>query len=69
MEPETKTDELVALLKELHNNEYAGVSGYLQGVVVSFEREYKSASDLLQHFIDAVKEELAIKNNNGRRFD
>jgi hypothetical protein len=63
MEPETKTDELVSLLKELHNNEYAGVSGYLQGVVVSFEREYKSASNLLQHFIDAVREELAIKKN------
>jgi hypothetical protein len=62
MEPANKTDELVALLKELHNNEYAGVSGYLQGVVSSLEREYKSAEDLLQHFIDAVKEELHIKN-------
>jgi hypothetical protein len=63
MEPETKTDELVALLKELHNNEYAGVSGYLQGVVSSFEKEYKSAEDLLQYFIDAVKQELSFKNN------
>jgi len=60
---QTKTDELIALLKELYNNEHSGVSGYLQGVVVSFEREYKSATDLLQHFIDAVKEELSIKNN------
>jgi hypothetical protein len=63
MEPETKTDELVALLKELDNNEYAGVSGYLQGVVSSFEKEYKSAEDLLQYFIDAVKQELSFKNN------
>jgi hypothetical protein len=62
MEPMTKTEELVMLLKELHNNEYAGVSGYLQGVVGSFEKEYKSAENLLQHFIDAVKEELSIKN-------
>lgn len=63
MEPETKTDELVSLLKELHNNEYAGVSGYLQGVVSSFEKEYKSAEDLLQYFIDAVKQELSFKKN------
>jgi hypothetical protein len=64
MEPKTKTEELVALLKELHSdNQYAGVSGYLQGVVSSFEKEYTSATDLLQYFIDAVKEELAIKNN------
>jgi hypothetical protein len=64
MEPETKTEELVALLKELHaDNQYAGVSGYLQGVVSSFEKEYPSATDLLQYFIDAVKEDLAIKNN------
>ena len=60
---QTKTDELVTLLKELHNNEYSGVSGYLQGVVASFEREYKSAEDLLEYFINAVKEELAIKRN------
>jgi hypothetical protein len=59
---QTKTDELVDLLKELHNNEYAGVSGYLQGVVGSFEKEYKSAEDLLQYFIDAVKQELSFKN-------
>jgi hypothetical protein len=63
MEPKTKTEELVELLKELHNNEYAGVSGYLQGVVSSFEKEYKSAEDLLQHFIDAVQEEVNIKRN------
>jgi len=63
MEPKTKTEELVELLKELHNNEYAGVSGYLQGVVSSFEKEYKSAEDLLQHFIDAVQEEVNIKKN------
>jgi len=63
MEPKTKTEELVALLKELHNNEYAGVSGYLQGVVSSFEKEYKSAENLLQHFIDAVQQEVNIKNN------
>jgi hypothetical protein len=63
MEPKTKTEELVELLKELHNNEYAGVSGYLQGVVSSFEKEYKSAEDLLQHFIDAVQEEVSIKRN------
>jgi len=63
MEPKTKTEELVELLKELHNNEYAGVSGYLQGVVSSFEKEYKSAEDLLQHFIDAVQEEVSIKKN------
>jgi len=63
MEPKTKTEELVELLKELHNNEYAGVSGYLQGVVSSFEKEYKSAENLLQHFIDAVQEEVNIKRN------
>jgi len=63
MEPKTKTEELVELLKELHNNEYAGVSGYLQGVVSSFEKEYKSAENLLQHFIDAVQQEVNIKNN------
>jgi hypothetical protein len=63
MEPKTKTEELVELLKELHNNEYAGVSGYLQGVVGSFEKEYRSAENLLQHFIDSVQEEVNIKRN------
>jgi len=64
MEPETKTEELVDLLKELyHDDQYAGVSGYLQGVLMSFEKEYKSAESLLDHYIEAVKEDLQIKNN------
>ncbi len=64
MEPKTKTEELVELLKELyHDDQYAGVSGYLQGVLMSFEKEYKSAESLLDHYIEAVKEDLSIKNN------
>jgi hypothetical protein len=63
MEPITKTEELVKLLKELHNNEYAGVSGYLQGVLKSVEKEYEGSKQLLEHFIGAVKEELEIKKN------
>jgi hypothetical protein len=59
----TKTEELVTLLKELHNNEYAGVSGYLQGVLKSVEKEYEGSKQLLEHFIGAVKEELEIKKN------
>ena len=64
MEPKTKTEELVDLLKELYaDDQYAGVSGYLQGVLMSFEKEYKSADSLLDHYIEAVKEDLSIKNN------
>ena len=64
MEPKTKTEELVELLKELyHDDQYAGVSGYLQGVLMSFEKEYKSADSLLDHYIEAVKEDLSIKNS------
>jgi len=64
MEPKTKTEELVELLKELYcDDQYAGVSGYLQGVLMSFEKEYKSAESLLDHYIEAVKEDLSIKNN------
>ncbi len=64
MEPKLKTEELVDLLKELYaDDQYAGVSGYLQGVLMSFEKEYKSAENLLDHYIEAVKEDLSIKNN------
>jgi hypothetical protein len=64
MEPKTKTEELVELLKELYaDDQYAGVSGYLQGVLMAFEKEYKSAESLLDHYIEAVTEELSIKNN------
>jgi 3-hydroxyacyl-CoA dehydrogenase len=64
MEPKLKTEELVELLKELYaDDQYAGVSGYLQGVLMSFEKEYKSAGNLLDHYIEAVKEDLSIKNN------
>jgi hypothetical protein len=59
MEPETKTDELVKLLKKLYpSDQYAGVSGYLQGVLLTLEKEYKSAPDILQGFIDSVKEDI-----------
>jgi hypothetical protein len=64
MEPKSKTEELVDLLKELYaDDQYAGVSGYLQGVLMAFEKEYKSAEDLLNHYIEAVSEELSIKKN------
>jgi len=59
MVPSTKTDELVELLKKRYPDEqYAGVSGYLQGVVLLFEKEYKTATNLLQRFIDSVNNEL-----------
>jgi 3-hydroxyacyl-CoA dehydrogenase len=65
MEPKTKTEELVELLKELYaDDQYAGVSGYLQGVMMSLEKECDApAKKLLDHYIEAVTEELSIKNN------
>lgn len=48
------TEELVELLKELHNNEYAGVSGYLQGVLKSIENEYPQTKETIQYFINQV---------------
>jgi hypothetical protein len=65
MEPKLKTEELVDLLKELYaDDQYAGVSGYLQGVLMSLEKECDSSvKKLLNHYIEAVKEDLSIKNN------
>jgi hypothetical protein len=58
----TKTAELVNLLKKLYpGDQYAGVSGYLQGVMMTLENEYKSAPDIIQNFIDIVTEELNNK--------
>ena len=60
-----KTDELVELLKQLYSeDDYAAVSGYLHGILISVEKEYKSAESLLNHYINAVKEDLV----NERRF-
>jgi len=58
----TKTSELVDLLKKLHDNEYAGVSGYLQGVLNSIEKEYPQTLDLIEHYIKVVAEEIEVEN-------
>lgn len=63
MEPRTNTEELVALLKELHDNEYAGVSGYLQGVLKTIENEYPQTKESIQYFINQV----GIDLNNKRK--
>lgn len=63
MEPITNTEELVNLLKELHDNEYAGVSGYLQGVLKTIENEYPQTKESIQYFINQV----GIDLNNKRK--
>ena len=63
MEPITNTEELVNLLKELHDNEYAGVSGYLQGVLKTIENEYPQTKETIQYFINQV----GIDLNNKRK--
>ena len=58
MEPTTKTEELVELLKKLYDNEYAGVSGYLQGVLISIEKEYPETLATIKYFITQVGQEM-----------
>lgn len=54
----SKTHQLIGLLKERScnpENPYGYVAGYLSGVLEQFEREYKSASDILDAEINRVK--------------
>ena len=54
----SKTNQLIKLLEERScnpENPYGYVAGYLSGVLEQFEREYKSASDILDAEINRVK--------------
>lgn len=54
----SKTQQLVKLLERRSlnpENPYGYVAGYLAAVVEQFEREYKSASNILDREINQVK--------------
>lgn len=54
----SKTNQLIKLLEERScnpENPYGYVAGYLSGVLEQFEREYKSASIILDEEITKVQ--------------